>query len=44
MKKYLLAKIVPVLIEGMKAQQQVIDKQQKQIDELQRMVVALTRK
>jgi len=38
------AKIVPLLIEGMKDQQQMIDKQQKQIDELQKIVVALTRK
>ena len=37
-------KLIPLLIEGMKDQQKMIEKQQTQIDELQRMVVALTRK
>ena len=38
------AKIVPLLIEGMKDQQQIIEKQQSQIDELRKMLVALSGK
>ncbi len=38
------SKMIPLLIEGMKEQQEMIDRQQKQIDELQRIVVALTRR
>ena len=37
-------RLIPFLIEGMKEQQQMIDKQQKQIDELQRMMVAMMKK
>ncbi len=37
-------KMIPLLIEGMKEQQQMIEKQQTQIDELQKIVVALIKK
>ncbi|MES1215175.1 MAG: tail fiber domain-containing protein [Bacteroidota bacterium] len=37
-------KLIPLMIEGMKEQQQMIEKQQMQIDELKKIVVALTRK
>jgi hypothetical protein len=37
-------KIIPLLIEGIKDQQQMIEKQQMQIDELRKMVVILSKK